>query len=286
MIVRLRGKAVLASLVVALIGAPCMSQAVFPTHVVLDHETFSADTYVSLQRAADLVSHAVDDLIPGKMSEFVYGDILCYQIQPTNTAALIAIHAPITISANYKLPYEPKDVIPGHTRIALSYAGVNVGQFVYQLAHEIAHVKMGVRLDNYLIETLATAASHQVLIDMQMTPYLQTEFNIEMGQLPSQVLDEYRVLDFGALRRYWQTSIHGQGLRIDDRPFQTLGAALIRSQNVNWRQLLGVAFLNSNCPLNNPPMNITVCPPDIARMKSIAPILNSLGYNLALPEGR
>jgi len=284
MISRLRGTIVSLCLALILLCIPCTAQTSFATHIVLDRETFPAESYPELQRIANLVSQDIDRLIPGKMSEFAYDDIFCYQIKPTDTVALGVIRAPITISADYRLPYEPQYVIPGRTRFALSYAGINVGQFVYQLAHEIAHVKMGVRLDNYLIETLATAVSHQVLIDMGMVPYLQLELGLEMAQLPADVVAQYRAQDLAPLRRYWQASISKQGFRMDDRPFQTLGAALIRSENVDWRPLLGVGFLNSNCPLNSHPMNYAACPPDIERMRVIAPILHSIGYDIT-PHG-
>jgi hypothetical protein len=266
---------------------PCISaQISFPTKVALDRETFSPSDYLALQQLADTVAQTVDELIPGRMSEFIYGDILCYQVRDTDDPALeTAMHAPITISATIRYTHEPSAVVAGRTRIALyGVEPLRRERFVYQLAHELAHVKMGVRLDNYLIETLAVAVSQEVLIRMGMTAYLQMEFNTEMLQLPESVQDAYRTADIVALRTYWRGVISSEELRVDNRPFQALGAALIRMRAVRWRSLLGIGLMNSHCPLNNPPSNYTTCPPDLQRMLAIAPILESLGYDLT-PKG-
>jgi hypothetical protein len=262
---------------------PCISaQISFPTKVALDHETFSPSDYLALQQLADTVARTVDELIPGRMSEFIYGDILCYQVRETDDSALeAAVHAPITVSATIRYAHEPSAVVAGRTRIALyGVEPLRRERFVYQLAHELAHVKMGVRLDNYLIETLAVAVSHEVLIRMGMIAYLQIDFNTDMLHLPESVQAAYRTADTVALSTYWQSVISSEGLRVDDRPFQALGAALIRMRAVKWQSLLGVGLMNSNCPLNNPPSNYTTCPPDLQRMMAIAPILESLGYDL------
>jgi hypothetical protein len=216
------------------------------------------------------------------MSEFIYGDILCYHVHDTDDPELeAAVHAPITISATTRYAHEPSAVVAGRTRIALyGVEPLRRERFVYQLAHELAHVKMGVRLNNYLIETLAVTVSHEVLVRMGMIAYLQIDFNTDMLQLPEAVQAAYRTADIMALRAYWQSMIPREGLRVDDRPFQALGAALIRMRTVRWESLLGVGLMNSNCPLNNPPRNYSACPPDLQRMMVIAPILESLGYDL------
>jgi hypothetical protein len=277
-------KSALLLTVTCVVCLPCFSQTSFPTRVVLDRETFPSANYAELQRVADVVAQNVDQLIPGRMSEFVYGDILCYLVKENDVEAVHQSSAPITISANYKLSFEPKAVIAGHTRIAVNGLGsvehFLEGQFVYQLAHELAHVKMGVRLDNYLVETLAVTVSHEVLLRMGMVDFLQIEFNTEMLQLPESVQAAYKTTDIETLIKYWQSVIPREGLRVDDRPFQTLGATLVRMRAVQWESLLGVALMNSNCPLNNPPSNYAACPPDLQRMKVIAPILESLGYDL------
>ncbi len=141
-----------------------------PTKVVLDHETFSPAGYAGLQQLANQVVGTIDQLIPGQVSEFVHGNIICFQVTTrTSLKAPNVSSPPITLSTDYKLSYEPTTTVAGRTRIALFeveplYAPSYRERFVYQLSHELAHIKMGVRVDNYLVETLAVAVSHEVLV--------------------------------------------------------------------------------------------------------------------------
>ena len=257
--------------------------AQFPTRIALDRASFSPVQYEDLQLLANSVAAAVDQLIPGRVSEFVRGDIICFQTNAQELTGLDpSLIPPLTISTDYKLPYEPSSTLAGRTRIALfevepRYAPSYRERFVYQLSHELAHVKMGVRVDNYLIETLAVAVSHEVLVRLGMTPYANLEFNEQMHHLPGEVQRLYAAGDVNSALRYWQSRIPAEAAVIDDRPFQTLGAALIRARTVPWASLLGIAFA-TDCPLNNPPMNARLCAPDIQKMGPIQPVLLSLGF--------
>jgi hypothetical protein len=91
---------------------------------------------------------------------------------------------------------------------------------------------MGVRVDNYLIETLAVAVSYEVSVRMGMTPYVQSESVTEALKLPTNCGHECMPKNTLKLRAYWQSQISLQSNRVDDRAFQTLGAALILQRNV------------------------------------------------------
>jgi hypothetical protein len=180
------------------------------TKLTLDRETFSPAGYAALQELAHQVAATIDQLIPGQVSEFVHGDILCFQVTTkTLGKATDAPSPPVTISNDYKLSYEPTASVAGRTRIALFeveplYTTSYRARFVYQLSHELAHVKMGVRIDNSLIETLAIAVSHEVLVRQGMIAYANSEFNEQMHRLPDEVQRAYAAGSLTEPQRYWQ----------------------------------------------------------------------------------
>ena len=251
------------------------------TKVHLDPSTFRSGDYGPLQQLADQVALQIDQLIPGQVYEFVRGPILCYQVHENETDSEREIGAPVTISANFRYSHESPSVVPGTTRIALfGIDPLREQRFVYQLAHELAHVKMGVRVDSYLIETFAVAAALEVERRMNMEQYDTSEISSAVERLPAPVQILYAQRDFAGLRRYWQEQVAHQDILLNDRPFQTLGAILIRSNSVPWPALLGIAIKSASCPLDNPPTNFSRCPPDLHQMLRMRSSLEALGYVL------
>ena len=259
-------------------GIPARAQVSF-TKVVLDQVSFRGDV-AELQRLADGVSSQVDGLIPGQGGG-LKGFIFCYQVHEDELAFEKEIGAPVTISASFRYDHEPTEVVPGRIRIALF--GINPlreSRFVYQLAHELAHVKMGATVSNYLIETFAIAAALEITRRMGFASYADLEIASELEHLPATEQTLYNERNYPKLRRYWQQQVPQQVLEVQNRPFQTLGAVLLENTVVPWPQFLDIALENGNCPLNNPPKNFTSCSPDLPRMIRVKSSLEALGFVL------
>jgi len=134
-------------------------------HVKLDRETFPPKSLITLQNLADRVAATIDRLIPGRVTKSNQPEFLCY-IAPDFWRGAAYDPPPITLIGAARLG-EPKAARAGTVRIALdSLVLPNHAELVYELAHELAHVKMDPRYDNYLVETLAVAASLEALTVM------------------------------------------------------------------------------------------------------------------------
>ena len=250
------------------------------TKVLLDQASFRTADHIRFQRLADQVATQVDRLVPGQ-GYGLKGFILCYQVHEDELDFEREIVAPVTISANFRYAHEPAAVVPGQIRIALfAIDPLREGRFVYQLAHELAHVKMGATVSNYLIETFAVAAALEITQRMGFASYRDLEVADELKHLPEAEQTLYLHGDYAGLRRYWQQQAVQQTSGIQNRPFQTLGAVLLESSAVSWPQFLGIALENGNCPLDNPPTNFISCSPDLPRMLRVRSSLETLGFVL------
>ncbi len=251
-----------------------------PTKVLLDQASFPTADRTRLQLLADRVATQVDRLVPGQGSG-VTGSILCYQVHEGELDFEQEIGAPVTISANFRYPHEPNDVVPGQIRIALfAIDPLREGRFVYQLSHELAHVKMGASVSNYLIETFAIAMALEVTQRVGFASYVDLEIADELKHLSAAEQTLYLHRDYAGLRRYWQQQAVQQVSGVQNRPFQTLGAVLLENGAVPWPQFLGIALENGNCPLDNPPTNFISCSPDLPRMLRVRSSLEALGFVL------
>ncbi len=83
-------------------------------------------------------------------------------------------------------------------------------RLVYQLSHELAHVKMGVRIDNSLIETFATAVSTEVLRRLGFQGYLMRVEGEDIQILPELIQQQLAYNKWADLKSYWQAAFrHG-----------------------------------------------------------------------------
>ncbi len=251
-----------------------------PTKVLLDQASFRTSDRTRLQLLADRVATQVDRLVPGQ-GIGVTGSILCYQVHEGELDFEQEIGAPVTISATFRYPHERNDVVPGQVRIALfAIDPLREGRFVYQLSHELAHVKMGATVSDYLIETFAVAMALEVTQRVGLASHVDLEIADEMQYLPAVEQTLYLHRDYAGLRRYWQQQVVQQTSWIQNRPFQTLGAVLLENSAVPWPQFLGIALENGNCPLHNLPTNFISCSPDLPRMLRVRSSLEALGFVL------
>ena len=238
--------------------------------VILDTETFSPQALANLGPTAANVAALVDELIPGTPANYPLGGILCFEATPAWGGPWVSSSPPITL-AGPKLPHEPIQSKGGAIRIAVF--GVQPSdnwRFAFQLAHELGHVEMGATGDNYLDETFATALSFEVLRRLGYQGYLLRVEGDFVSQLPPKVQESLAFGRWEEIQRYWLTETKDQGMRMDDRPLQTLGALLLlRGSGPKWADLLNIAALN-DCPSRTAAVSLQICPPDFARIKKKA----------------
>jgi hypothetical protein len=243
-----------------------LPQSVKTTRVILDRETFRAETRDSLQSIADQVAALVDSLIPGQGKDYPEEGIICFEASRAWSSD-IAHPAPITL-VGPKLMGEPAATKSNTIRIALNgIQPFDKWRLAYQLSHELAHVKMGTRIDNYLYETFAVAVSFEVLRRLGFQGYLLRVKGEEIQSLPEVIQENLTYNKWADLESYWQSRSTAEGEAINDRPIQTLGAILLeRAHQPNWPMLLRVSEF-SVCASSPSPNSFQLCPPDISRMK-------------------
>ena len=221
-------------------SSPTLKAQVAPrTTVILDQETFGGESYAALQHLADVVALVVDDLIPGPLSRPKPEPIICFEASE-GWGGNPSHPAPITLTGP-KLVGEPVATRGGTVRIAaFRIRSVYGRRFVMQLAHELAHVKMGTAIDNALIETFATAVSYEALRRLSFFDYLTPMLQTDIRSLPEAVQTQLAGGDLPGLRKYWQEQMESRWMLMNDRAFQTLGALLLQMGNQPlWKLLSG-----------------------------------------------
>ncbi len=267
------------------------SRAIDGRGVVLDRDTFG-DSYSALQRIANRLFDEVDHLIPGKMPNFPYMEIRCF-IAPDAWQSAASDPPPITLVGPSR-PGEPSTVRPYTPRIALSTAvslPQNESEFIFELAHELAHLKMDARYDNYLVETFAVAVSLKILKTLQYDGPRDEDIALYIKRLPEQIQSSITRNDWKAVTLYWQSEIPRQKsgpVGTWDFSFAMLGAIILEAaEQPTWSSLLGVGELSDGCFLSNgtpanetTPAEFKTCSPSLNRMTRLRPALKALGYSL------
>ncbi len=170
--------------------------------VVVAAETFPSSVRAAMQARADEVASLVDRIIPGLPSGYSQNGIICF-IAPHDFR-----NAPITLPPQPLKPGEPRSIDPHRIRIALSGILPNDEQrFVFQLSHELAHVKMDARYDSYLTEVFAVAVSLEVLKRFRFGCYRQSLENDALANVPPEVRQQVEAQHWPAVARYWQGEI-------------------------------------------------------------------------------
>ncbi|MDR3753238.1 MAG: hypothetical protein P4K93_10650 [Terracidiphilus sp.] len=255
-----------------------LAQTAAPTKVILDHETFSQVAIKEFEPVAAQVSSLIDSLIPGFAKGYPPAGIICFEAPPNLGEGWGANPPPITLTGP-KLPGEPSETVAGTIRIALfKVQPRDKFRFAFQLSHELAHVKMGPRSDNFLDETFAVAVSYEVLRRLGYEGYLLINQGLYVQDLPLQIQKSVSYGKWKDAQIYWLDQAQKQGESMGDRPFQTLGAfLLLRGRGPRWNDLLNISYLNS-CPNRVADDQFHICPPDLPRMRVASRELRALGF--------
>ena len=266
------------------------------TKVVVDKETFRY-FYNEMQQTADNVSLTVDHLIPGQSAAYPAAGILCF-VAPEAWHGAVNDPPPITLVGASRQG-EPLAAHPYSVRIALdrSVLPKNQPELIYELAHELAHVKMDARYDNYLVETFAVAVALKVLQELRLDPVRKTDIDHYPQHLPQPIRSAIDRRDWKEATLYWQSEIPNQKLTPFGQwnfSFATLGALVLEaSQQPVWANLLDAAAISDHCILSNgraPRMadaaEFKTCRPTIQGMIKLGPALKALGYPALRPRVR
>ncbi len=147
---------------------------------------------------------------------------------------------------------------PSIYRIGLTVTGRQYAQFAYQLGHELGHVWLDPRRTNGLLETLAVAISHQVLVDLaerwerrapypqwtsyvpHFRTYLEQAVAGKLASFPDPVRAMVKGNRWEELALYLRYRRPDQDRAATDRSLNTLGAVALRSGLVDWTRWVGI----------------------------------------------
>ena len=244
--------------------------------VVLDPASFAGPAYGALQETADQVEREVEQLIPGASSDT---EVLCFAPPPRWG------HAPITLVGAPQAG-EPVASARYAVRIALSRSVLpgNRERFAFQLAHELAHVRMDPRVDNDLLETFAVAVSFEVLDRMGYGRYLQVATRSLIAPLPAGIRAALGNGSWNEVKQYLKEQRQYRQEHPLDYSLAAAGAMLIRATGTfPWNRLLGIGRRNQ-CPASLDPPQFQFCALNESALPEFLPVFRLLGGTTAPSE--
>ncbi len=164
---------------------------------------------------------------------------------------------------------------PTRLLIGLKPSPNDYGQFAYQLGHEIGHVMLDPRRTCELAETLATAFALEVLdrLGERLSQFSMLKSRAAMRpyagvfRVYRETVEEETALhappDIGTAiqQKRWQTvKLYVERIRLKrldresqaGRDFQATAAILLRSKNIDWKNLRGLAGCTTPSPKTSP----------------------------------
>ena len=238
--------------------------------VVLDPVSFVGPAHQAMQSVADKVGRVVDQMIPGTSSETT--DVFCFAPPPEWG------HAPITL-VGVPQPGEPATAARYRFRVAVSRSVLPADseRFAFQLAHELAHVRMDPRFDNEILETFAVAVSFEVLERMGYQAYLQAAIQSLIGPLPAEVRAALSNRSWQDVNFYLKQQRQYHEQPPFDYSIAAAGAVIIRAATVvPWSQLSGIGLKNL-CPVRTDPPRFQFCALDESALPQLRPVFRLLG---------
>jgi hypothetical protein len=266
----------LAGLVLAACSfSTCASSQEARPRVVLDAVTFAGPGYQVLQDSAEQVARVVEELIPGDAPTSVF----CFTVAPEWG------HAPITLVGRPQ-PGEPAAAALYPVRVALTrnVLPADRERFSFQLAHELAHVRMDARFDSDIIETFAVAVSFEVLERLGYKRYLRAAVESLIAPLPVEIREAVTNGSWNDVNSYLRKQRPYHQEHPFDYSLAAAGAMLIRSANLlPWNRLLGVAAKNE-CPARQEAPRFQFCPLNESALPEFLPVFRLLGRAAAPGE--
>jgi len=226
-----------------------------PTRIVLDPTTFPKISRPLLQETADQVAKAVDELIPGGYPHTSSSSILCFVANGTWKDMPRAL-----VGNPWKM--EPTNAKKYGMRVALT-PNVLPGawqRLVFQLSHELTHLKMDARVDNNAMETFATAVSLEALQRLGYDPYREDNERYYTQALPPEVLAALNRNEWEKVGLYLRYKWRNESDEHWDRATHFLAAiALRRMGGFPWERLFNIGA-SAQCGSFHPRQGGRYCP--------------------------
>jgi hypothetical protein len=185
-------------------------------------------------------------------------------------------------------------VLENEINIRITAHGTFYSQFAFQLGHELGHVMLDPRRTNGVVEALAIAVSYEVLDRLgvkfaespaypwladyakNFKPYREGDEKIVLDKLPAEVREMV------ARKRWEQVAAYVLAHRAemeaghaDDRDVQTLAAMALRSGEVDWGSLAGIAGCTTPPPSGDP--GFRVLPINADCLSRLADLFSRMG---------
>ena len=239
--------------------------------VVLDPTSFAGPTYHALQNVADRVARVVEELIPGAPLGNTT-DVFCFA-PPSGWG-----HTPITLAGEPQSG-EPAASARYPVRVALSRSVLPADweRFTFQLAHELAHVRMDPRFDNDILETFAVAVSFEVLERMGYARYLHVAIQSLIAPLPPEIKLALASGSWEHVNLYLKQRRQYHEEHPFDYSLAAAGAVLIRATHaLPWNRLSEIGLKNQ-CPSRADPPRFQFCSLDESALPEFLPVFKLLG---------
>ena len=235
---------------------------------------FDATLRNNLKAVADSVADAVEKLFGSSPPPAGQRRIWCFY--EADTVPMLVIH-------------------PTEYPIRLSVLGRDYSKFAYQLSHELAHIMLDPRQDNWILEGLAVAVSLQTLEDLaeswQINPpyphwasyapnfatYRAKTITTNTAALEPNATNALKAGDWTAITDF----LKGKRAFLDanpcDRPMNTLCAVRLMAEPMSWPTLVGLAAQTTPPPIAPAHFNANI-PLDVAKLSpSVMEMLQRIG---------
>lgn len=220
-----------------LISSMCSARAatLSRTKIVLDPSTFPKISRPLLQDTADQVARVVDDMIPGGYPSQTTPRILCF-VAKGNWAdkprALVGKPwkiEPVQASKYTMRIAVAPEVLPGAWQ-----------RFVFQLSHELTHLKMDARVDNNVLESFAVAVSLETLHRLGYDVFRESNEKYYTQSIPAEVKAALSRKDWDSTGLYLRYAWRDEGHREWDQATHFVAAMAIRAIGFSWERLWNV----------------------------------------------
>ena len=226
-----------------------------PTRIVLDPTTFPRISRPLLQETADQVAKTVDELIPGGYPNSNSSTILCFVGHGgwvDKPRALVGkpwkVEPPSASRYAMRVAFTPQ-VLPGAWQ-----------RLAFQLAHELAHLKMDARVDNNALEAFAVAVSLEVLHRLDYDPYRESNERYYTQSIPPEVLTALNRTDWAKVGLYLRYEWRQEYSENWDQGTHFVAAiALRRIAGFPWERLLNIGA-SAECGSNRANGRARYCP--------------------------
>ncbi len=239
----------------AALGANATPRPSTPTRIVLDPTTFPKISRPLLQETADQVAKTIDELIPGDYPGSSSSTILCFVADgkwADKPRALVGkpwkIEPPGARLYTMRVALTPQ-VLPGAWQ-----------RLVFQLAHELAHLKMDARVDNNALEAFAVAVSLEVLHRLEYDPYRESNERFYTQSIPPEVMSALNRGEWGTVGLYLRYEWRREYAENWDQATHFVAAIALRKiAGFPWERLLNIGA-GAECGSNRLHGRARYCP--------------------------